>query len=610
MSVEIRIPDIGTDEKVDVVEILVAAGESVAVDDGLVTLESDKASMDVPSTHAGVVEKVTVKVGDKVGEGDLIAILQTDEKSEADEAEREKDEDEDKGGDADAAPEPDAEGDAEEAPAPSETEAAAGPSESVPEPEPSSSDSTEVLVLGAGPGGYTAAFRAADLGKKVTLVERYSALGGVCLNVGCIPSKAYLHVARVIEEAADLGEHGVAFGEPRLDLERLRAFKDQVVGRLTSGIATMADQRGVEVVTGAGRFTGPKSLEVETDEGKRTISFEHAIVAAGSRVIEIPGVPHDHSAVMDSTDALTLPEIPERLLIIGGGIIGLEMACIYGALGAEITIVEMLDGLIPGCDRDLVKPLERRLKKRYRAKIHLGTKVLGVESAGDRLEARFEGKRAPESESFDRVLVAVGRRPNSDRIGLDSTGVAVGESGFIEVDSQMRTSVPHIFAIGDLVPGPMLAHKATHEGKVAAEVIAGEKSHFDARVIPSVAYTDPEIAWVGLTETAAKEKGTPYEVGSFPWAASGRAVGMGRTEGKTKILFDPESRRVLGAGIVGSNAGDLISELALAIEMDCEAGDIGLTVHPHPTLSETVALASEAFEGTITDLYLKKRKQP
>ena len=635
-SIEIKIPDIGTDEKVDVVEVLVAQGESVKVDDGLVTLESDKASMDVPSTHAGVVEKVVVKVGDKVGQGDVIAILEVaDDEAEAEEEGAESASDADGGEDSASEPEPEsgeseAPTESEPGDAPSDSgedevesgrlEAASLAAESPPPPPPKSAADfrkplapdadmhAEVLVLGSGPGGYTAAFRAADLGKRVVLVERYSTLGGVCLNVGCIPSKAYLHVARVIEEAVDLGEHGVGFGKPDLELEKLRAWKDQVVGRLTSGLSGMAKKREVEVVTGAGHFTGPHSIDVVDAESRRTISFDHAIIATGSRVIEIPGIPLDDPRIMDSTDALALPEIPERLLIVGGGIIGLEMATVYGALGSKITVVELMDGLIPGCDRDLVKPLERRLKRRYDAEIHVSTKVTKVESDGRTLTAHLEGKRAPESAEFDLALVSVGRRPNSDRINIESTSVKVDDRGFIGVDSQMRTNVDHIFAIGDVVPGPMLAHKATHEGKVAAEAIAGEKSHFDARVIPSVAYTDPEIAWVGLTETAAAESGTSCEVGSFPWTASGRAIGMGRTDGLTKILFDPETKRVLGAGIVGPNAGDLISELALAIEMDCEAGDLALTVHPHPTLSETVAFSAEAFEGTITDLYLKKKQ--
>ncbi len=468
-------------------------------------------------------------------------------------------------------------------------------------------ESTEVLVLGGGPGGYTAAFRAADLGKRVVLVERHSKLGGVCLNVGCIPSKALLHVARVMEEAADLDRHGVTFGKPKLDLDKIRGFKSSVVDRLTKGLGALAKQRQVEVIQGEGRFTSANSLAVESGTETKAIAFESAIVAVGSRVVEIPGVPYDDARVIDSTGALELRDIPKRLLVIGGGIIGLEMATIYGALGSELTIVEMLDQLIPGCDPDLVKPLERRLKRRYKAKIHLETKMSGIKTLKSGLEVTFEGARAPEPSVFDEVLVAVGRRPNGDNIGAEAAGLAVDERGFISVDSQQRSNVPHIFAIGDVTGQPMLAHKATHEGKVAAEVASGLESGFDARVIPSVAYTDPEIAWVGLTETEAAATGVAYEKGAFPWSASGRSLGMGRSDGLTKILFDPETKRVLGAGIVGPNAGDLIAELALAIEMDCEAADLSLTIHPHPTLSETIALAAEVFEGTITDLYVPKK---
>ena len=465
----------------------------------------------------------------------------------------------------------------------------------------------DVLVLGGGPGGYTAAFRAADLGKKVVLVERHSRLGGVCLNVGCIPSKALLHVARVLEEAADLDKHGVVFGKPKLDLDKIRDFKQSVVDRLTKGLSALAKARQVEVVQGEGRFTSANTLSVETGAEIKTSRFESAIVAVGSRVAEIPGVPYEDPRVIDSTGALELQDIPPRLLVIGGGIIGLEMASIYGALGSQLTIVEMLDRLIPGCDPDLVKPLERRLKRRYKAKIYLETRVSGIKPLKSGLKVTFEGEKAPEPTTFDKVLVSVGRRPNGDRIGAEEAGLEVDERGFISVDSQQRTNVPHIFAIGDVTGQPMLAHKATHEGKVAAEVAAGLKSGFDARVIPSVAYTDPEIAWVGLTETVAAATGVAYEKGAFPWSASGRSLGMGRSDGLTKILFDPKTKRVLGAGIVGPNAGDLIAELALAIEMDCEAADLSLTIHPHPTLSETVALAADAFEGTITDLNLPKK---
>ena len=468
-------------------------------------------------------------------------------------------------------------------------------------------ESTDVVVLGGGPGGYTAAFRAADLGQKVVLVERHSRLGGVCLNVGCIPSKALLHVARVMEEAADLDRHGVVFGKPKLELDKIRGYKQSVVDRLTKGLDALAKQREVEVVQGEARFTSANTLSVESGSESQTIRFDSAIVAVGSRVVQIPGLPLDDPRVIDSTGALELADIPKRLLVVGGGIIGLEMAMVYGALGSELTIVEMLDGLIPGCDRDLVKPLERRLKRRYKAKVYLETKVSGIKALKSGLKATFEGEKAAESGTFDKVLVSVGRRPNGDLISAEAAGLAVDERGFLSVDSQQRTNVAHIFAIGDVTGQPMLAHKATHEGKVAAEVAAGLKSGFDARVIPSVAYTDPEIAWVGLTETDAADKGVVYEKGAFPWSASGRSLGMGRSDGLTKILFDPETKRVLGAGIVGPNAGDLIAEVALAIEMDCEAADLSLTIHPHPTLSETVALAAEAFEGTITDLYVPRK---
>ena len=468
-------------------------------------------------------------------------------------------------------------------------------------------ESTEVLVLGGGPGGYTAAFRAADLGKKVVLVERHSRLGGVCLNVGCIPSKALLHVARVMEEAADLDKHGVVFGKPNLDLDKIRDFKQSVVDRLTKGLSALAKARQVEVVQGEGRFTSANVLTVEAGTATKTIRFESAIVAVGSRVVELPGVPYEDPRVIDSTGALELQDIPKRLLVIGGGILGLEMASVYGALGSQLTIVEMLDRLIPGCDPDLVKPLERRLKRRYKAKIYLETRVSGIKALKSGLKVTFEGEKAPEPTTFEKVLVSVGRRPNGDRIGAEEAGLEVDERGFLSVDSQQRTNVPHIFAIGDVTGQPMLAHKATHEGKVAAEVAAGLKSGFDARVIPSVAYTDPEIAWVGLTETEAEARGVAYEKGAFPWSASGRSLGMGRSDGLTKILFDPMTKRVLGAGIVGPSAGDLIAEIALAIEMDCEAADLSLTIHPHPTLSETVGLAAEAFEGTITDLYVPKK---
>jgi dihydrolipoamide dehydrogenase len=471
---------------------------------------------------------------------------------------------------------------------------------------PNGSFDYDVVVLGAGPGGYTAAFRAADLGLSVALVERYPTLGGVCLNVGCIPSKALLHTASVIDQAAAMAEHGVSFGEPAIDVDRLRAFKDGVVGKLTGGLAGMAKQRKVDVVQGVASFAGPNVLKVDSGERQQEISFANAIVAVGSQSMELPGMPWGDPRLMDSTAALALEEIPGRLLVVGGGIIGLEMACVYDALGSEVTVVELTPGLMPGCDPDLVKPLQRRIARRYQA-IHLETRVTGIDAADDGLVAHFEGKHSG-SETFDRVLVAVGRTPNGGKITAESAGVAVSERGFIDTDQQMRSNVPHIFAIGDVVGQPMLAHKATHEGKVAAEVCAGRKSAFDARVIPSVAYTDPEVAWVGVTESEAKEGGMDYGVGKFPWAASGRALGNDRTEGFTKLLFDKGTERIIGAGIVGPSAGDLISECALAIEMGAEASDIGLTVHPHPTLSESVGMAAEVFEGTITDLYIPRKK--
>jgi dihydrolipoamide dehydrogenase len=601
---EVRIPDIGTEEKVDVVEVLVAPGDRVEKDDGLITLESDKASMDVPSPAAGKVSKIQLKVGDQVGEGDLILTLDVDKAVAEEEAVSE----------AGGAETPTVPGPSVQDPATGADERHEPPRERRPPSAPSSRPSevatafdTEVAVLGGGVGGYTAAFRAADLGKRVTLIERYPVLGGVCLNVGCIPSKALLHVAKVIDEAAALKSHGVSFGDPEIDLDGLRRFKGSVVERLTGGLSMLAKKRKVEVLHGAAHFTGAHELEIASTEGVRSLTFESAIVAAGSRVVEIPGIPHDDPRVMHSTDALTLPEIPERLLLVGGGIIGLEMAMVYGALGSKLTVVELLDGLIPGCDRDLVRPLERRLRKELGATVYLETRVNRIEAEKRELIAHLEGPKAPETLEFDRVLVAVGRRPNGDRLNAEAAGIRVDERGFLPVDRQMRTQVPHIFAVGDIVGEPMLAHKATHEGKVAGEVAAGLESSFDARVIPSVAYTDPEIAWVGLTETEAERKGLAFEKSSFPWAASGRSLGMGRNDGKTKLLFDPGTRRVLGAGIVGPHAGDLIAEVALAIEMDCEASDLGLTVHPHPTLSETIAFAAEVFEGTATDVFAPKR---
>jgi len=571
---EIKVPDIGDFKDVPVIEIHVGPGSQVKLDDPLVTLESDKATMDVPSPAAGRVQALKVAKGDRVSEGSLILLLETGEKRAA----------------APAAAAPAA------APAPKPPVAGRG------------DHHAEVLVLGAGPGGYTAAFRAADLGKQVVLVERWPMLGGVCLNVGCIPSKALLHAAKVIEEAAEMGHAGLAFAAPSIDVGKLRGWKDGVVKRLTGGLAGLARQRKVTVLTGIGRFAAPNQLVVGNADGAQTtVSFEHAIIAAGSEPVTLPFIPHADPRVIDSTGALELDGVPQRLLVIGGGIIGLEMATVYHALGAKITVVELMDQIIPGADKDIVTPLMKRIEKRYAA-IHLKTKVTKVEAGPDGLTAHFEGPKAPATEVFDRVLVAVGRRPNGKAIGAEEAGVRVDERGFIPVDRQMRTNVAHIFAIGDVVGQPMLAHKAVHEGKVAAEAAAGKNSFFDAKVIPSVAYTDPEVAWAGLTENECKAKGIKYGKGVFPWAASGRSLSLGRDEGVTKLLFDEATHRVIGCGIVGPNAGDLIAEAALAIEMGADAEDVGLTIHPHPTLSETIGMAAEAFEGTITDLYLPRKR--
>jgi dihydrolipoamide dehydrogenase len=472
---------------------------------------------------------------------------------------------------------------------------------------------TDLVVLGAGPGGYSAAFRAADLGLSVTLVERWPSLGGVCLNVGCIPSKALLHAARVITETKEMADHGLAFGDPAIDLDKLRAWKDAVVARLTGGLGGLAKQRKVTVVTGAGRFVAPNRLEVTAEDRSRTpVDFRQAIIAAGSEPVTLPFLPKDDRRIIDSTGALDLSSVPDRILVIGGGIIGLEMGTVYAAFGSRVTVVELLEQLIPGADPDLVKPLATRIKAAFE-NIYLGTKVTAVSEgagggAGGRLEVCLEGPGAPGTDTFDQILVAVGRRPNGAVIGAEAAGVQVDERGFIAVDKQMRTNVGHIFAIGDIVGQPMLAHKASHEGHVAAEVAAGRASYFDARVIPSVAYTDPEVAWVGTTETEAKAAGVAYGKATFPWAASGRSLTLGRTEGLTKLLFDEATGRLIGCGIVGPNAGDLISEAALAIELGADAADVALTIHPHPTLSETIGLAAEAFEGTITDLYLPKKR--
>jgi dihydrolipoamide dehydrogenase len=587
--IEVKVPDIGDFKDVDVIEILVKPGDRVAKESSLITLESDKATMEIPSSNAGVVRELKVKVGDKVSTGSVILLLEAGEA-------------------AAQAPQqpvraPDASKSAPSAPA-APSSAAATPAL----PTGATDMHVEVVVLGSGPGGYTAAFRAADLGKSVILVERYSNLGGVCTNVGCIPSKALLHVARVITEAEETVEAGVAFGKPAIDVAKLRAWKDDVVRKGTKGIAGLAKQRKVTVLEGVGRFESPKTLLVKAKDGRTTrIAFDHCIIAAGSSVALIPGFPYDDPRLMDSTGALELPDVPKRLLVIGGGIIGLEMACVYDALGSKVTVVELLDGLIPGADRDLIRPLEKRIRARYEA-ILLKTKVARLEPQKGGLLATFEGEGAPAPQLYDRVLLAVGRRPNGREIGAEAAGVSVSGRGFIPVDRQCRTNVPHILAIGDIVGEPMLAHKASHEAKVAAEVIAGHKAAFDARTIPSVAYTDPEVAWMGLTETEAAKQGIAYEKASFPWAASGRARSIGRTEGSTKLLYDPASKRILGAGMVGPNAGELIAEMVLALEMGSDMDDIALTIHPHPTLSETPGFAAEMALGSITDLYVPRKK--
>ncbi len=598
-EIEIKVPDIGDFKNIPVIEILVKPGDHVEAEDPLLSLESDKATLEVPAPTAGTVKELRVKVGDKVSKGTLIMTL-----------------------DADAANTPAAAAAAPAAsPAPAAATAKATPAST---PAPVTAASTpatapysgpkgdlhaEVVVLGAGPGGYTAAFRAADLGKKTVLIERYPSLGGVCLNVGCIPSKALLHVAKVITEAGEMGAHGITFGAPKIDIDKLRGWKDGVVSKLTKGLSGLAKQRKVTVVEGRGEFSSANMIRVETKDGVKTVSFDHCIIAAGSSVARIPGFPYDNPRLIDSTGALALPEIPKRLLVIGGGIIGLEMATVFDALGSKITVVELMDGLVPGADRDVVRPLARRLEKRYE-KILLKTKVTKIETVKDGLKVTFEGadnKNENSTDTFDYALMAVGRRPNGREIKAEAAGVTVNERGFIPVDQQMRTNVPHIFGIGDVVGEPMLAHKATHEGKLAAEVIAGHKVAFDARTIPSVAYTDPELAWMGLTETQAEKQGIAYDKAVFPWAASGRALATGRDEGMTKLLFDKNTKRILGAGMVGVNAGELIAETVLALEMGADATDIGLTIHPHPTLSETVFFAAEIAEGSITDLYMPKK---
>ncbi|MHB8446736.1 MAG: dihydrolipoyl dehydrogenase [Rudaea sp.] len=609
-TTEVKVPDIGNYTNIPVIEVLVKTGDTVVKDQGLVTLESDKATMEVPSTAAGVVREVKVKVGDEVSEGRVVAVIEAEgaTKSPLPLAGSTSPGQAAVLGVASVRPpaSPSAADAASTSPASGRGGQGVAPQAS-PATGRKADFECEVCVLGSGPGGYTAAFRAADLGLNTVLIERYATLGGVCLNVGCIPSKALLHAAKVIDEAAHAKDIGIDFGKPAIDIGKLRGFKDKVVAQLTGGLAGMSKQRKVTVVQGVGRFVSPNEIEVTASDGKKLVRFEKAIIAAGSQAVKLPGFPWDDPRMLDSTDALVLADVPKKLLVVGGGIIGLEMACVYDALGSQVSVVELLDQLMPGADADLVRPLAQRLGKRY-AGIHLKVKVAKVEATKAGLKATFEGDNAPEPTVYDRVLVAVGRASNGRKIDADKAGVNVTERGFIPVDKQMRTNVPHIFAIGDVVGNPMLAHKATHEGKVAAEVCAGQKSEFVARVIPSVAYTDPEVAWVGVTETEAKQQGIRYGVGKFPHAASGRAIGIARTEGFTKLIFDEATHRIIGAGITCPNAGELISELALAIEMGCEAGDIGLTVHPHPTLSESVGMAAEVYEGTITDLYIPKRK--
>lgn len=599
-TIELKVPDIGGYDDVPVIELLVAAGDTVKKDQGLVTLESDKATMEVPASAAGRIVELKVKVGDKLSEGSVVAILEP--------------EDAPAGASAPSRAQPaqvaapaaaPAAASSAEAPAAKASQAAAGTGRKA-------DVECRMLVLGAGPGGYTAAFRSADLGLDTVLVERYASLGGVCLNVGCIPSKALLHAAAVVDEAAHASDYGIDFGTPKITLDKLRDYKNKVVGQLTKGLTGMARQRKVRVLEGLGKFVSPNEIEVEGKNGKQLVRFEQCIIAAGSQAVKLPGFPWDDQRVMDSTDALDLADIPKKLLVVGGGIIGLEMATVYRALGSEVTVVEFMEQLMPGADLDLVKPLADRLKKQGVA-VHLRTKAAGTEVQKNGIKVSFEsadaGKPASiEAQVFDRVLVAVGRSPNGAKLDAGKAGVNVTDRGFIPVDRQMRTNVPHIFAIGDLVGNPMLAHKATHEGKLAAEVAAGEKKEWVARVIPSVAYTDPEIAWIGVTETEAKAKGLKVGIGKFPWAASGRAIGIGRTEGFTKLIFDEATHRIIGGGIVGVHAGDLITEIALAIEMGCEVHDIGHTIHPHPTLSESVGMAAEVYDGTITDLYIPKKK--
>ncbi|HKT40792.1 MAG TPA: dihydrolipoyl dehydrogenase [Rhodanobacteraceae bacterium] len=619
-TIELKVPDIGDFHDVPVIEVMVKAGDRVEKDQGLVTLESAKATMEVPASTAGTIKEVKVKVGDNVEQGAVIAIVEAEGDAGAKPASPPFPSGRGAGGEGQSVPPPAARGEVPKAEG-GKSPQASPPSQPSPasggrsQPAPNAASETgrkpdmecAMLVLGSGPGGYSAAFRAADLGLDTVLVERYGTLGGVCLNVGCIPSKALLHAAEVIDAAELMGAHGIAFGKPKIDLDKLRDFKDKTVGKLTGGLASMAKQRKVRAVQGVGTFVSPHELEVVNGSDRKLIRFEQAIIAAGSQAVHLPMFPWDDARVMDSTGALQLRDVPKSLLVVGGGIIGLEMATVYRALGSNVTVVEFMDQLMPGANADLVRPLAARLKNQG-VSVHLKTRVTAAKAQKNGIACEFEGDSIPENKTFDRVLVSVGRSANGNKIGADKAGVAVTERGLIPVDTQMRTNVKHIFAIGDLVGQPMLAHKAVHEGHAAAEVAAGQKRYFDARVVPSVAFTDPEVAWVGVTEREAKEKNLEVGVGKFPWAASGRALGIDRAEGFTKLIYDKATHRVIGGGIVGVHAGDLISEIALAIEMGAEIGDIALTIHPHPTLGESVGMAAEVAEGTITDLYIPKRK--
>ena len=592
--IELKVPDIGGHENVDIIAVEIKAGDTVALEDTLVTLETDKATMDVPAEAAGVIKEVKVKVGDKISEGGVIAVIE----AAAAEAETAK----------------------AEVPSEKATPAQEAPKATAPAPQAAqfsgSADAEyDVVVLGGGPGGYSAAFAAADEGLKVAIVERYATLDGVCLNVGCIPSKALLHNAAVIDEVRHLAENGIKYPEPELDIDMLRAYKEKVIGKLTTGLAGMAKMRKVDIIRGNGKFVGPNHMEVALTSGtgkdetgeKKTVAFKNAIIAAGSRVVNLPFIPED-PRIIDSTGALALKEVPGKMLIIGGGIIGLEMGTVYSTLGTRLDVVEMMDGLMQGADRDLVKVWQKQNEYRF-DNIMVNTKTVAVEPKEDGIYVTFEGANAPkEPQRYDVVLVAAGRAPNGKLIGAENAGVAVTERGFIEVDKQQRTNVPHIYAIGDIVGQPMLAHKAVHEGHVAAENCAGHKAYFDARVIPGVAYTAPEVAWVGVTETSAKEQGIKITKANFPWAASGRAIANGCDQGFTKLIFDAESGKIIGGGIVGPNGGDMIGEICLAIEMGCDAADIGKTIHPHPTLGETIGLAAEVALGTCTDLPPQRKK--